>query len=165
LLKHDSDHLRNLDNNEKLRICQDLSQFLCKELARVNIDSGVIRETLNQAVSTMSYREALIYRDWQDAIGDAMLEFDADSVRRFKLIGYDQFERLIKSKSLWIEVFRSSINDINFDTVDPNDFRAEQLKSLAVAVSNILIGLYDSADKDLVDIDALDIAKKLSAMA
>ena len=95
-----------------------------------------------------------------------MLEFDADSVRRFKLIGYDQFERLIKSKSLWIEVFRSSINDINFDTVDPNDFRAEQLKSLAVAVSNILIGLYDFlADKDLVDIDALDIAKKLSAMA
>jgi len=75
----------------------------------------------------MSYREALIYRDWQDAIGDAMPDKNPDSGRRFGIVGYEKFEEILKGESLWMEVFRESVNDIDFESIDQNDFRAKQL--------------------------------------
>lgn len=162
-LKHDSEHLKNLAADEKERLCQSLAYFLCEALGRAKLDEGVIRETVNQAVSAMSYREALIYRDWQDAIGDAMLENDPDSVRRFKIIGYDKFERILKGDALWIEVFRESINDIDFESINPNDFRAKQLKDLSLGVSKLLISLSHTEEKDLINASALEVANKLSS--
>ena len=66
----------------------------------------IIAETVNQAIAALSYREALIYRDWQDAIGDAMLEADPDSVRRYKIVGYERFETILMGQSLWMEGVR-----------------------------------------------------------
>ena len=112
----------------------------------------------------MSYREALVYRDWQDAIGDAMLEKDPDSVRRFRIIGYEKFEEILKGESLWMEVFRESINDIDFESIDPNDFRAKQLKDLAASVSQVLISLSQTEEKDLINGSALQVANKIIAL-
>ena len=164
-LKHDSEHLKKLDDDTKLSVCRDLASFLCGQLRRASISDGVIAETMHQAIAALSYREALIYRDWQDAIGDAMLEPDPDSVRRFKIVGYERFEEILKGNSLWMEVLRDSINDIDFDAIDPNDFRAKQLRDLAIAVSRIIIAFSDTEECDLVNITALDIAKQLSIAA
>lgn len=161
-LRHDSKHLENLEPSEKTEICRLLSKFLCEKLKRVGLADSIIVETLNTAVSRLAYREALIYRDWQDAIGDLMLEHDPDSVRRFKLIGYERFEDLLKGKALWIEVFRDSIVDIDFDSIDPNDFRAKQLRDLASGVASIILSLSDSDEKDLVDGRLRDIAYELA---
>ena len=113
----------------------------------------------------MSYREALIYRDWQDAIGDAMLESDTDSVRRYRIIGFQKFEVLLKSDTLWMETFRTSINDIDFDSADPSDFRALQLRDLSAAAADILIAVAQTDDKDLIGEEALQIAQKLKSLA
>jgi hypothetical protein len=163
-LKHDSEHLRNMGDEEKARLCRSLADFLCEELRRAKLDNGIINETMNQAVAAMSYREALIYRDWQDAIGDAMLEKDPDSVRRFSIIGYEKFEEILKGESLWMEVFRESINDIDFESIDPNDFRAKQLKDLAASVSQVLISLSQTEEKDLINGSALQVANKIVAL-
>jgi hypothetical protein len=162
-LKHDSEHLRKLGSEEKIKICQSLANFLCQELRRKNLEDGIINETMNQAIAAMSYREALIYRDWQDAIGDSVLENDPDSTRRFKIIGYEKFEDLLKAETLWMEVFRGCIDDIDFESIDPNDFRAKQLKKLSIAVSNILISLSQTEEKDLINGSALEVANKLVA--
>lgn len=164
-LKEDSDHLKNLDDPGKRDICEELAKFLCDKLHRTNIDSRIVDETINRAIAALSYREALIYRDWQDAIGDAMLELDPDSVRRFKIVGYERFEAILKEQSLWIEVFRHSIDDIDFESVDPNDFRAKQLRDLAVAVSQVLICFSQTDQRDLVGAKALAVAKSLSMTA
>ena len=112
----------------------------------------------------MSYREALIYRDWQDAIGDAMLEKDPDSVRRFRIVGYERFEEILKGESFWMVAFRGSIDDIDFEAIDPNDLRAKQLKNLAVDVANVLISLSRTEEKDLVDGSALERASEIVAL-
>jgi hypothetical protein len=161
-LRHDSDHLKSVDLSKKIEICTALCQYLCTELKRAVIPDQIILETLNRAIVGLSYREALIYRDWQDAIGDAMLEQDPDSVRRFRLIGYERFEDVLKGPSLWMEVFRESIVDIDFDAIDPNDFRAKQLRDVAVGVSEIIISLSGAEDKDLVGAPVLGVAKKLA---
>ena len=163
-LKHDSEHLKKLDHDRKLNICRHLSAFLCKELRRVAISEDVVAETMHQAIVALSYREALIYRDWQDAIGDAMLELDPDSIRRFKIVGYEKFEEILMGQSLWIEVFRESINDIDFDAIDPNDFRAKQLRDLAVAVCQIMTSLAQTEERDLISDSVLEIAQKISAV-
>lgn len=161
-LKHDSEHLKKLQDHEKLQICQQLSLYLCNELRRAPISDAIVAETLNQAITALSYREALIYRDWQDAIGDAMLELDPDSIRRFKIIGYERFEQVLNGDSVWIEVFRDSINDIDFDAIDPNDFRAKQLRDLAQGVAEIITSLAETEERDLIGKATLDVSLRLS---
>ncbi|HLY06071.1 MAG TPA: hypothetical protein VKR31_10015 [Rhizomicrobium sp.] len=161
-LKHDSEHLNKSSSERKLNICRELSYFLCDELHRARLDDGVISETVNQAISAMSYREALIYRDWQDAIGDAMLELDPDSVRRYRIVGYEKFESILEGSSLWMEVFRGSIDDIDLDSINPNDFRAKQLRDLAASVAQILICFSQTDERDLISEDALAVARKLT---
>jgi hypothetical protein len=164
-LKDDSEHLKKLDEQDKFKICQQLSVFLCKELRRAPIDEAIVRETINQSVSALSYREALIYRDWQDAIGDAVLEADVESVRRFKIVGYQRFEEVLEGESLWMRTFRGSIDDIDFDAVNPNDFRAKQLRDLARGVAEIVARLSQTQERDLVTEPVLEIAQKLAEIA
>lgn len=161
-LRDDTSYLKGLPNEQKLQICRELSGYLCAQLQRAAIGDAIIEETVNRAISALSYREALIYRDWQDAIGDAMLETDPDSVRRFKVVGYERFEQVIAGTSLWMDVFRNSIVDIDFEARDPNDFRAQQLRDLASGIAKILTSLSGSGEADLVNEQALEVAKKLS---
>jgi hypothetical protein len=161
-LRHDTKSLEGLDQEKKFEICRALSHYLCQETRRAKISDEIINETLGRAVAGLSYREALIYRDWQDAIGDTMLEPDPDSVRRFKLIGYERFEGVLSGNFLWMEVFRDSIIDIDFDFIDPSDFRAKQLRDLAAGVSGIILSLRGTEEGDLVQSPVLDVANKLA---
>jgi hypothetical protein len=163
MLKEDSSHLQNLPIEKKLAICRDLSSYLCGQLQRTALSMQIIEETVNRAIAALSYREALIYRDWQDAIGDAMLQPDPDSVRRFKVIGYERFEEILSGPSLWMDVFRKSIVDIDFELRDPNDFRAKQLRDLASGIARILTSLSATEEGDLVDKKVLEVAQKLAA--
>lgn len=162
-LKHDSNLMKQLPFDEKLRICRTLADFLSGELRIAKIDGPVIAETVNRAIQALSFREALIYRDWQDAIGDAVLLRDEDSARRYKLLGYQQFVEVLNNGTLWMDVFRGSIDDIDFDAVDRNDSRVAQLRALAAGVATILLKLSEGEDGDLINLKVLEIAKRLSA--
>ncbi|RIA37230.1 hypothetical protein DFR49_3108 [Hephaestia caeni] len=162
-LKSNPDHLRNLPANEKLEICRCLSAYLAKETGSKAPDEEVIRETVDHAVGGLSYREALLYRDWQDALGDAMIERDPDSVRQFRIVGYEGFTALLETEAPWFEVLAKSIDDIDFDEIDPSDFRSQQLRDVSAAVAAILIGIAQTKDAFLLDPASLDAAKRLSA--
>jgi hypothetical protein len=163
-LKHDTNFLVNLGEARKQKICLEISQFLSAQLRLKQRSDDLVFETMHQAIAAMSHREALIYRDWQDAIGDSMLEVDKDSIRRYKLIGYKQFDELLNNNTIWMEVFGNSISDIDYDAVDTNDFRAKQLKGLATAIAEIIISFSRSEEKDLVDKSSLATAERLKAV-
>lgn len=148
-VKKDRNYLRQLDNQRKIEVCQQLASFLCTKLGRQPLDRGIITENADRAVVELSYREAWIYRDWQDAIGDAMLVLDPDSVRRYKIIGFKDFEEIMNGTSRWMEAFRDTIIDIDFDLIDPYDARADELKSLAAGVAKIVLAIAGQ-EKDLV---------------
>lgn len=159
-LKSDPDHLRGLPADKKLEICQRLAAYLAKETGN-KVPDDAVKETVDRAVSGLSYREALLYRDWQDALGDAMIERDPDSVRRFRIIGYEKFMELLSTDAPWFKVLSRSIDDIDFDEIDPNDFRSQQLRDLATAVASILIGISTTKDASLIDPASLDAAQRL----
>lgn len=161
-LKRDPEHLKIATIEEKQRVCSKLADFLCSSLGRKRLEQNLITETINQVVNGLSCREALIYRDWQDAIGDSMLERDADSVRRFKIVGYQKFEELLQQHTPWMEVFSKSIVDIDFDEIDPSDFRSRQLRDVARAVSGMLIAVANSKDADLIGEATLEVARYLA---
>lgn len=161
-IRTNRNYLRQLDHQHKVRICRQLAEFLCTKLKRQPLDEGVITGNVDRAMVELSYREAWIYRDWQDAIGDAMLALDPDSVRRYKIIGFKGFEEIMNGRFRWIEAFRDNIVDIDFDVSDPYDARANQLKSLAAGVADIVLSIARQ-EKDLViDPQSIGVAKQLA---
>jgi len=164
-IKKEPAELKKLANDDKLKICTGIAQFLYGEFNLKPPTPETISEKINTAIDAMTYREALIYRDWQDAIGDSLIERDEDSSRRYKIIGFEKFVSLLTASThSWFVVFREGINDINFEVIDPNDFRTIQLKNLAISVSEILIAISNTSDSDLLDPEALQIARQLALL-
>lgn len=146
----------------QVKVCAVLAEFLTDRLGGTALTQMRLKATVAQAVRCLTFREALVYRDWQDALGDAMLTPDPDAERRYKLIGYQAFETLLdEAKTPWIRIFAASIDDIDFEDVDPNDFRAHQLVRTMDAAARILVGLSTTENKDLVDAKTLETAKAL----
>ena len=90
-----------------------------------------------------------------------MLQREEESIRRYRTIDYEAFEELLISNSLWMSAFKNSITDIDFETIDPNDFRGKQLADLALAVSKLLVAIARTAEGDMVSADALEAANKI----
>ena len=130
----------SLNAVKKRKLCVQLAEFIAGELKVVAPEPGLIEANVAEALDSLAFREALIYRDWQDALGDAMIELDEDSPRRFRIIGYAAFEDMIDKKATpWMRVLAASIDDIDLETVDPKDFRSQQLQRLAGASAAILV--------------------------
>jgi hypothetical protein len=164
-LKHDARYLQQADREEKIRVCRSLADFLAEAQKRAKLNRAFLEERIEAAILGMSYREALIYRDWQDAIGDCMLVRDEDSRRKFTIIGYADFVKMLSETSLWMEVFRDSIIDIDFDALDTTDYRATQLSALSKSVSQIVITISETGHKDLIAPGTLVEARKLTSGA
>ena len=62
------------------------------------ISPSVIENSRDEALRAVSTREAWLYRDWQDAIGDWML-VKGDGVRRFDVKGYRAFADAERARS------------------------------------------------------------------
>ena len=149
---------------KKLRTVRALAEFLAAELGISPPEDSVIETTLDEAAASLFYREALIYREWQDAIGDAMIDRDRDSPRKFRIIGFAAFSELLsKNEFPWIKVFAAGLDDIDFEQPDPRDFRARQLKKLAHVVAAMLIAIDTRTKPSLVPKHALIAAKELQA--
>lgn len=150
-----------LTPTRQAKVCAVLATFLTDRLGVTALTQTQLKATVAQAVRCLTFREALVYRDWQDALGDAMLTPDPDAERRYKLIGYEAFETLLAEKTPWVRVFAASIDDIDFEDVDPNDFRAHQLARTMDAAARLLVSLSTTENKDLVDTKTLETARAL----
>lgn len=163
-LKEDPDYLLDLSDSKKLECCVTLATFLTEKLRIKLLSHEFIQERLQSALESLAYEESLIYREWQEAIGDAMLVSEQGSIRKFRIIGYADFIKLLRTRSPWISAFRTSIDDINFAVIDKRDVRRQQLVKLAKAVADILGAVAATDDKDLVSQEALTVAKTLQEM-
>jgi len=152
-----------LERDKKLRALRALADFTAGELGLAALDNSTLEATLDDAAASLVYREALIYREWQDAIGDAMIERDRDSPRRFRIIGFAEFSKLIgSSKQPWMKVFGGSLDDIDFEQPNPQDFRAHQLRKVANAAAAMVIAIDKKASPSPVK-NVLGTARKLLA--
>lgn len=124
----------------------ELAKFVAAELGAPRPDMDAAYGSTKKVIESLAYREALIYREWQDAIGDAMIDRDRDSPRKFRIIGFAAFSELIaNSEHLWFQVFATSLDDIDFEKPDRRDFRAHQLRKVANAVGAMVISIDKTA--------------------
>jgi len=163
-VRDDRTFLNKLERDRKFGLCKPLCDFICSELKVQAPSDSVISESLNAACEGLSYRESWIYRDWQDAIGESVLEPDPESVRRFRIVGYAKFETVSRSQLPWIHALTNCIVDVDFECADPNDFRTKQLLDFAKAIGKLALAISDGAEADLIDKSALQVARKLLAV-
>lgn len=140
----------------------ELATFVANELGIAGFYKQRSYETTKEVMESLGHREALIYREWQDAIGDAMIDRDPDSPRKFRIIGFAAFSELIETSDyLWFQVFKTSLDDIDFEEPDHRDFRAHQLRKIANAVGTMVVAIEEAANKSPFSKETLAAAHSL----
>jgi len=143
-----------LDKEKKSLIAKELSESLQFELVlalsktiaiKLNVkepEQRIIKELQNSAIAETSRIEQWIYRDWQSAIGDMMLNEHENSSKRFSVIGYRDFEKILLDESnpdsIWICRVGDLFNGLNVNVADRFDARLQQLKNLYKSSVNLI---------------------------
>ncbi|WP_372004543.1 hypothetical protein P7L68_09550 [Tistrella mobilis] len=163
LIRHESKHidrLQSLSTQEKNMICRSIYGSIISKLRSHSKPYHMLQDRTDRAIKIIADVESLIYRDWQEAIGDIMLAPDHNSTRRFRIISYSDFEKILYNNSIWMNVFRDSLNGIGVQH-NGKDARIEQLVAFARSIAHLLISIEKTSEKDLINANALLVAKRL----
>ena len=119
---------------------------------------------VRQFSEILSIHQTWIYRDWQAAIGDAMLVEVKSSSRKFEVMGFGEFEDLwIDEKPRWMT--RLAELFVNFKPIGDasQDARRTQISNLLFTTSQLLVSLseYDGSIKKAME-TTLHKARSLS---
>ncbi len=76
-------------------------------------------------------------------------------------MGYEKFVTLLESSSPWFQTLKKCIADVDFECIDPNDFRRQQMREFAKAVATLALAISDGREDDLVGKSAKDAAKRI----
>lgn len=163
-LKSDKAFVQDMNEADRMNLCRGLSAFLAGHFKMKDIAADMIAETSRRAVLSLSYRQAWIYRDWQEAIGDSVIEKDEASPRRYKVIGFRSFEAVLSQQNKWMRAFAYMIEDVDLERADASDFRGDQMKKVAKAVARIVQAIAGSSSGDLVDAASRKVAVQLAAL-
>jgi hypothetical protein len=136
----------DLSYEDRLRVSRLLADLITKALGCERPSDTVIRETLDRGLIYLSVREAWIYRDWQAAIGDAMLREAEPGPRLFEVIGYKEFEALCnggqESDRIWLRRLNAVIDDLDTLGDHLEDARIEQLWDVHIATAEMIRALH-----------------------
>jgi hypothetical protein len=130
--------LRDSSKAELKESIRDVANALCSCTRSQFLSDEILFETIERAKNILSPKQALIYRDWQSAIGDTVIYEAKDSIRKFDVIGYAEFESKIESKNKWINIVIELFNDVDLNCIQ-NDYRVKQLYEILRASSSIII--------------------------
>ncbi|MCA1569058.1 MAG: hypothetical protein LC798_01810 [Chloroflexi bacterium] len=112
------------------------------------ISPEAIAQHRDEALRAVSTREAWLYRDWQDAIGDWML-VEGDGVRRFDVKGYRTFadaERVRRhDDEEWLVRLGELTDELDVRDDEWADARIAQLRGVYRAVAQLLVGFHEAA--------------------
>jgi hypothetical protein len=162
------DDLKDVPAARQPSICREVAQLLSTEL-KTNLVSGSLLETTwPEAFRILSMREAWVYKDWQDAIGDLMLRRIEDEDRKFEVLGYGDFEALFgtaPSKSQHLVQRLSDILDgVDLSIEDRFDARPRQLRRVARATASLVIAMHAAqGSNSVISTRQLELANSILA--
>lgn len=81
------------------------------------------------AINEICREYCWIYRDWQSAIGDEMMEKLQGATRRFDVIGFADFQKKHEVNE-WLKKVDSLFSNLDVSVDDRFDTRVKQLKEL-----------------------------------
>jgi len=129
---------RDLSDADQVELAQRCADIV-RENARVDIPNDLVTATADQASVVFGIKEAYIYRDWQAAIGDLMLQESKIGVRHFSVLGFGPFEDLFleayrgeekKGGRRWFDRLQALLYDLDMTHEGMFDARRDQIRKL-----------------------------------
>jgi hypothetical protein len=157
--------LASIDDTRGLEAVRQIADSITRMLRRPTIPEAVLVETCRSALTIIGVRQAWIYRDWQQAIGDLMIREIGGAVRRFDIIGYGAFETLYRgAENPWVARLRDVVIGIDVARPEPSDLRLEQLRHVGRATAKLVCSIETlDLERRVLDPKACDLARKFLA--
>jgi hypothetical protein len=157
--------LAGLDDEKGPELVRHIAGSITRMLNHSPIVEQVLIDTYPAALKIIGVRQAWIYRDWQQAIGDVMIRDIKGPVRRFDIIGYGEFEALLrKCDTRWLDRLREVVIGIDVSKADPSDLRLQQLRQCARALGGLVCSIETlDLERRILDPQACQLARKFLA--
>jgi len=151
-----------LESNMQTEMLKEIMDFICIKTNQTKIKKEVIEEKRATAINEISREFCWIYRDWQSAIGDTMIEKLTGANRRFDVIGFSDFQ-LKHSESFWIQKADGLFANLDVSVDDRFDSRVQQLKQVFQANLELICAFMDIVkrqetvpEQSLIDLKAFN---------
>ena len=139
------EHSPPLDEIARQELCREIADYISSNLDTDPVGKGLMEHTWESAFEILSIRETWIYRDWQSAIGDMMIQTVESDSRKYEVIGFGDFEELVETKGpkqLRALVRLSQIfDDIDLGVDQRFDARPSQLLAVAKANASLILAI------------------------
>jgi len=143
-----------LKTEEKPILVQKVIDIICAsgglEKKEIDFFSPIV---ITSCIESMDWREGLIFRDWQSAIGDLMIKANNGEARKYDVIGYKDFEEMRSGadhpNKKWLDRAERLIKDLNIKQPEKFDVRPEQLRRIFAATFGLLKENGDLIDGDV----------------
>lgn len=168
LAKESANFAYELEGEKQLELLKAVAQLITQSAHHAPIEEAVLRQFLGTTVRAISRIESWIYRDWQQAIGDVMLQPSegANIYRRFEVMGFEQFEDMYlkhlnesQPNNRWISRIDALFFNLDVTDDEKYDARVQQLKNVGTS----LLGLIQVLD-DLEPLSDKNTSDKLKEL-
>ena len=136
---------KELNKEKKPNLCTNIISTMERFLDIKPLQYDSEHEICEQIISAISIREAWLYRDFQYATGDLMINEISDGSRRFEVLGFGDFEKLLSSRDddvkRWMLRLRAIVDDLDISTTNNSDARLDMLKGTFCATYKLLVAL------------------------
>lgn len=129
---------RDLSDTDQVELAERCADIVRKHTG-ADIPNDLVAATADQASVIFGIKEAYIYRDWQAAIGDLMLQESKIGARHFSVLGFGSFEDLFleaynggehKGARRWFDRLQALLHDLDMAHEGMFDARRDQLRKL-----------------------------------
>lgn len=136
---------RDLSTEEQAELAERCAEIV-RRYASIDIPTAQVIATASQASIIFGIKEAYIYRDWQAAIGDMMLEEGQGDSRHFAVIGFGSFEDMFleaqqkgvrTSGARWLDRLEALVHDLDMAHAGIFDARRDQLRKIYQCCKNL----------------------------
>lgn len=122
-------NVTSIDESAQRQMLQEILDCTCENRKQTKIKVEVIEANRITAINEICREYCWIYRDWQSAIGDEMMEKLQGATRRFDVIGFAEFQKKHEVNE-WLKKVDSLFSNLDVSVDDRFDTRVKQLKEL-----------------------------------
>lgn len=122
-------NVTTIDESKQILMLQEILDYTCNNRKQTKVKREVIEANRVVAINEICREYCWIYRDWQSAIGDEMIEKLQGTNRRFDVIGFADFQKRHEQND-WLKKVDNLFSNLDVSVDDRFDTRVKQLKEL-----------------------------------
>jgi hypothetical protein len=138
----------DLDAQRRSALLVNVAEALVMRTEGHGVPSEMIDATTDEAIAVLSTREAWIYRDLQEAIGDWMLRQSGFGSRRFDVMSYREFAEAERDPTgqdtVWLGLLHGVVDELDLGRDGRQDARIAQLRGVFEALANLIVQFHDA---------------------